>query len=120
MRLPSHVLTKLYLAGAVGTVGVIALLHPLHQTTSCQPTPVEELATPVEVEPLSEVVRMTHVPSVVVTPLPKPPPQPLPMQPQPQVKPKPKPPRTFASSCGHPVLIDPSKPTMRLPACGRG
>jgi hypothetical protein len=120
MRLPSHVLTKLYLTGAMGTVGAIALLHPLQKKPDCKPCLDEVEPTAVEVgsESLSEVFHTPQVPTYVVV---KPPvqqkPAPIPVQ----IKVKPKTPhRAFASSCGHLVPIDPNKPVPLMPACGKG
>ena len=116
MKLPSHVLTKLSLLGAVGTVGAVTTCDPRRR----EPEPV---ACSVEYKsddtPLSDVVRMTHDPMPVVAPLPLQHKH-LPLPPPPsRITPKTKPPRTFSSSCGHPVLIDPSKPVL-LKACGKG
>jgi hypothetical protein len=121
MRLPSHVLTKLYLTGAMGTVGAIALLHPFEKP-ACKPCTgeVEPTAVEVDTSSLSDAFRIPHVPTRVVI---EPPPQPLrPSTAIPvQIKAKPKTPhRAFASSCGHLVPIDPDKPAPLMPACGKG
>ena len=120
MKLPSHVLTKLFVASAATTVGVVVMLQPMRPKPQC--TPCEEVveAVPVEVETesLLEIVReQNYEPNVVpiVVPLPAQTPQP-----QPIVKPKPKPPRHFASSCGGLVPIDPSQGEVKLKACGKG
>jgi hypothetical protein len=114
MRLPSHVITKLYLAGTMGTVGAIALLHPLRHETACTPVTGELAPTAVEIEtaPLAEAFRTPDVPAHVVVK--KPPPIPV------QIKVRPKtPPRTFASSCGHLVPMDPNNP-VAVVKCGKG
>lgn len=92
MKLPSHVLTKLYLAGAVGTVGAVVMCEP-EDRIQCQPIVniVEEDPTPHYETPLYEVVRNDPMP--IVTP-------PRPRPPQPQVKPRARPPQLHASSCG--------------------
>ena len=116
MKLPSHVLTRLTLAGTVATVGAVVTCDPPAPPRACEPI----AAAVVDETPLVEVLRMTHDPVPSFAPLPPPPPPVHRPPPPPQVKPKPKPARTFANFCGRLVPIDPGQASGPLPECGRG
>lgn len=117
MRLPSHLLAKLTLAGlAVGC-------EPAHQP-ACETAPtVEEGPPPPH---LDDVVRMTNermpvrpavAPRFVQPQQVQPQPQPSRPTPQPVIKKKPKR-KVFASICGHaPQLVDENASLVR---CGKG
>lgn len=114
MRLPSHVLAKLTLAGLAAG----AACEPAHEPESCKSEPivVEE-----DSAPLDEVVRMTNEQRPAAGPKlvqPQPQPQPTPTKPQPQPVIKKKPNRqVWASVCGHSQLVDAKAALVR---CGKG
>ena len=107
MRLPSHLLAKLTLAGL--TLG--AACEQAHEP-QCKSAPVVETDS----TPLAEVVRMTNEPRPAATPIIKPQPQPTkPVPPPPVIK---KPSRkVLASVCGHTQLVDEKSSLVR---CGKG
>jgi len=112
MRLPSHVLTKLYLAGVVGAC------EPANQA---EPEPEQVVESKSDSTPLRDVVRMTdddRVPAVAPRFPAQPQPQPQKPQPPPPPNIKPKPKRhVWASSCGHMQRVEANA---SLKECGKG
>ena len=113
MRLPSHLLAKLTLAGV--TIGAgCEQAHP--PTCEVAPTAVETEPAPAH---LDDIVRMTNEQRPAAAPRyvePKLQPQPTRPGPQPVIKKKPRR-MVWASVCGHTQLVDENAGLMR---CGKG
>lgn len=117
MRLPSHVLAKLYFTGLAASA---ACEEAPHERKACEARPVVEPVTAEDdARPLDEIVRMTDERPAVAPRHAQPQPQPQPSRPQPQpVVKKPKPRQVWTSVCGHaPQLVDEGAAMVK---CGRG
>ena len=97
MKLPSHVLTKLCLAGVVGTVGAAIGCESANRVDSREPV-IEERAEPVIVEEEITVVPSFAQPPPGATRVTTPP-APPPVQVK-KARPKPRPQPVHANNCG--------------------
>ena len=114
MRLPSHLLANLSLAGLAVTASCERAREPECKAAE---RPIVETDT----RPLDEVVRRSQPQPAVApryAPLPQPQHKPSQPDPQPVVKKQPKPRRVWTSACGEPAhLVDADT---KLVACGKG